>query len=139
MGSTLGLEVWNEDEAGPFQTVPLTGSSWQPKEHPKRFPHEYERHGTAKMLTFFHPRTGEVRVKGVSSVTNVVLHQWVKEQLTAIMADLPEPTVQLSSEENRAIWESWREGLTVRVTLLASASSLTDAVDLGQSGWTQDA
>jgi hypothetical protein len=65
----------------------------------------------------FHPSTGEVRVKGVSSVTNAVVQSWLKEQLSAIVATLPEPVVQLSPEENRAMWESWREGLTVRVTL----------------------
>jgi len=124
LGEALGLAVWNEDEAGPFQTVPYPGSSWQPEGHPALHPHEYERNGTAKLLTLFHPSTGEVRVKGVTSVTNAVLHQWLKEQLTAIVATLPEPAVQLSAEENRAVWESWREGLTVRVTLSAQLPPL---------------
>jgi len=124
LGRTLGLEVWNEDEAGPFQTVPYAGSSWQPEGHPARYPHEYERNGTAKLLTLFHPSTGEVRVKGVSSCTNAVLHQWVKEQLSAIVVTLPEPLRHLNAEENRAVWESWREGLTVRVTLPAQLPPL---------------
>jgi hypothetical protein len=105
--------VWNEDEAGPFQTVPSAGSSWQPQGQPAHQPHEYEGNGTAKLLTLFHPSTGEVRVKGVSRVTNVVLHSWLKEQLSTIVAALPEPVVQLSPEENRAIWESWRQGYRV--------------------------
>lgn len=116
-GQALGLAVWNEDEAGPFQTVPYAGSSWQPEGHPVKQPHEYERNGTAKLLTLFHPSTGEVRVKGVTSSTNVVLHGWLKEELSAIVTSLPEPVVQLTPEENRALWESWQEGLTVRVSL----------------------
>lgn len=116
-GEALGLAVWNEEEAGPFQTVPYAGSSWQPQVQPAQQPHEYERNGTAKLLTLFHPSTGELRVKGVSSVTNAVLQSWLKEPLSAIGATLPEPSVQWSPEENRAIWESWQEGLTVCLPL----------------------
>ena len=43
---------------------------------PSRYPHEYLRHGTAKLLTLFHPSTGTVRVKGVQSCPNAVLHAW---------------------------------------------------------------
>jgi hypothetical protein len=46
------------------------------------------RHG--QMMTLFHPKTGVVRVKGVESVTNAVLHPWLQQELTAILADLPE-------------------------------------------------
>jgi hypothetical protein len=107
------LAVWNEDEAGPFQTVPYVGSSWQPQGQPVKQPHEYERNGSAKLVTLFHPSTGEVRVKGVTSSTNLVLQSWLKDQLRAIVATLPEPAMQLSPQENRALWESWRQGLTV--------------------------
>jgi hypothetical protein len=69
------------------------------------------------MMTLFHPTSGEVRVKGVTSCTNVVLHGWLKEELTAILTDLPKPEVELSPVENRALWESWREGLTTKATL----------------------
>jgi hypothetical protein len=62
--------VWTEDEAGPYQTVPYPGASWQPTGEPKRRPHEYVRQGTAKLLTLFHPATGEVRVRGVRQATN---------------------------------------------------------------------
>jgi hypothetical protein len=116
-GPHLGLAVWNEDEAGPYQTVPCPGSSWQPEGEPAREPHEYIRNGTAKLLTLFHPATGKVHIKGVTSCPNVVLHAWLKEELSTMVATLPAPLVQLSPEENRAIWESWQEGLTVRTTL----------------------
>jgi len=52
-GEKLGLAVWVEDEAGPYQTVPYSGQSWQMEQHPVRQPHEYIRNGTAKMLTLF--------------------------------------------------------------------------------------
>ena len=42
------------------------------------------------MLTLFHPATGQVRVKGVTSTTNLVLHGWLKQELTAILATLPD-------------------------------------------------
>ena len=66
-GESLGLSIWTEDEAGPFQTLPYPGQTWQPEGKPKRQPHEYVRNGTAKMLTLFHPSDGRVRVKGVTS------------------------------------------------------------------------
>ena len=55
LGEQLGLDVWCEDEAGPFQTVPQPGPSWQPEGQPAAQPHEYFRDGTAKVLTLFHP------------------------------------------------------------------------------------
>jgi hypothetical protein len=89
LGAQLGLEVWCEDEAGPFQTVPQAGPSWQPEGKPAEQPHEYFRNGTAKMLTLLHPRTGETRVQGVTSCTNQVLHGWLQKELSAIVAALP--------------------------------------------------
>ena len=90
-GAPLGLAVWCEDEAGPFQTVPHPGTSWQPEGRPARQPHEYARNGTAKMLTLFRPSDGRVRVEGVTSVTNAVLHPWMRRELTAVLAELPAP------------------------------------------------
>lgn len=110
------LPVWTEDEAGPYQTLPYPGSHWHPDGQPVRYPHEYVRDGTAKQLTLFCPASGEVRVKGVRSAANAVLHPWLQAELTAILATLPEPQ-RLSPEENRRCWERWQEGLTVRITL----------------------
>jgi hypothetical protein len=77
------------DEAGPYQAIPQPGVCWQPLRCPVRYPHEYVRHGTAKLLTLFHPSTGTVRVKGVRSCPNAVLHAWLKQQLLTILASLP--------------------------------------------------
>ena len=55
-----------QDEAGPYQTAPQPGQSWQswqPEAHPARQPHEYERVGVAKLLTLFRPATGQVRAR----------------------------------------------------------------------------
>jgi hypothetical protein len=111
------LPVWTEDEAGPYQTLPYPGHHWHPAGKPARYPHEYVREGTAKQLTLFHPASGAVRVKGVRNCTNAVLHPWLKAELAAILAVLPEPTEVVSPEENRRCWERWQEGLTVRITL----------------------
>jgi DDE superfamily endonuclease len=100
--------------------MPYPGAGWQPQEEPAHQPHEYERNGTAKLLTLFHPASGQARVKGVRSSTNQILHGWLKAELTDILAALPPPSeemVQMSSQANRTVWESWREGLGVRVTL----------------------
>jgi hypothetical protein len=115
-GEKMGLAVWVEDEAGPYQTTPYAGESWQVEAHPVHQPHEYIRPGTAKMLTFFHPSTGEVRVKGVTQSTNAILHPWVKEQIAAIVRTLPEKPI-LDEEANRQLWTTWQAGLSRRITL----------------------
>lgn len=70
----------------------------------------------AKLMTLFHPATGRVRVKGVRSCPNAVLHPWLKEHLEAILEGLQQQQV-VSPEENRALWESWQEGLARKITL----------------------
>jgi hypothetical protein len=113
----MGLAVWCEDEAGPYQTVPYAGASWELEGHPQHQPAEYIRNGTAKLLTLFHPADGQVRVKGVTDSTNATLHPWLKEELSETLASLPKSSVILSQAKIRAIWESWQEGLSVRFTL----------------------
>ena len=105
------MSVWTEDEAGPFQTIPYEGHSWCPEGQPNRQSHEYVRNGTAKLLTLFHPSDGRVRVKGVTSCTNVVLHPWLQQELSDILADLPAPPQDVDPKTNRKLWESWCEGL----------------------------
>jgi len=83
---------------------------------PVRYPHEHVRHGTAKLLTLFHPASGQVRVKGVTSAANAVLHPWLEAELTAILATLPAPPAQPEAER-RAAWERWQDGLTIKFTL----------------------
>ena len=68
--ASLGLAVWCEDEAGPFQAVPHPGPSWQPDGRPARQPHEYVRGGTAKVLTLFRPADGHVRAEGATTCPN---------------------------------------------------------------------
>jgi hypothetical protein len=116
----LGLAVWGSDQAGPFQTRPYPGSSWEPEGKPARQPHQYFRDGTAKLLTLFHPATGRARVRGVRSSANKVLHPWLKEQLSEILDALPPVPpwrLRFSPEQNRAEWQSWQEGLSQPITL----------------------
>jgi hypothetical protein len=153
LGAQLGLEVWCEDEAGPFQTVPQAGPSWQPEGQPAEQPHEYFRNGTAKMLTLLHPRTGATRVQGVTSCTNQVLHGWLQKELSVIVAALPatpaasELSTPAASElstpatatlavpatatpaappltATRQIWERWLQGLSKPVSLPAELPAL---------------
>ncbi|MCZ7568943.1 MAG: transposase [Ardenticatenaceae bacterium] len=120
----LGLELWCEDEAGPFQTVPLAGTAWQPEGEPGRYPHEYVRDGTAKLLTLFRPADGHVRVKGVTHTTNEVLHPWLRQELGQIVAALPDMPPAPPDEPQRAAWTRWQDGLTVPITLPATLPPL---------------
>jgi hypothetical protein len=116
-GESLGLTVWCHDQGGPYQTVPHPGASWEPQGDPARHPAEYVRNGTAKVLTLFHPATGQVRVKGVTSCTNAVLHPWLQQELAIVLANLPEAAPVVDSDVNHRVWQRWQGGLTVRFTL----------------------
>lgn len=113
----MGLATWTTDQAGPFQTRPYPGSSWESVGHPQRQDHEYVRNGTAKVLTLFTPSSGQVRVKGVHRCTNEVLHPWLKEALTEQLNALPQRETPFDPEANRQLWESWFEGLSERPAL----------------------
>lgn len=121
VAEAMGIAVWCEDEAGPYGTIPYPGASWQPESTPACYSHEYAREGTAKLITLFHPKTGEVRVKGVTNTRNTTLHEWLQTELTAILTTLPEPKPLTDPHANRLHWESWREGLTVKASLLSEA------------------
>jgi hypothetical protein len=99
------------------------GQSWQEEGQPASYPHEYVRNGTAKLLTVFHPRSGQVRVKGVRSCTNDVLLPWLESELALIVAGLA-PAVEQPASERRALWERWEEGLQVRISLPAEPPPL---------------
>lgn len=104
MGEACGLQVWCQDEAGPYQAVPQPGGSWQFVGDPARQPHEYIRGGTAKLLTLFRPATGEVRAEPVDRTPNPVLHGWLRRELAAIVAACgPAPAAPGPGQR----WEDW--------------------------------
>lgn len=117
LAEACGIPLWNQDEAGPYATRPQPGASWQLEGHPNRQPHEYLRDGGAKLMTLFRPATGEVRAKGVISVTNAVLHPWLQEQLLSILAceekarnqegHQPAPLAQTEVVAHCQQWETW--------------------------------
>jgi len=108
------VPVWCQDEAGPYQAIPQPGALWRPAGLPVRQPHEYVRGGTAKLLTLFHPHTGQVRVKGVTHTPNVVLHPWLQTELTAILDALPSSAEALPTDhpllQHWTRWAAWLEG-----------------------------
>jgi hypothetical protein len=69
-----GVAVACQDAAGPSQTVPAPGTSWEPQAHPRRQPHAYLRLGTVKLLTLFRPAPGRMHVTVVTRCPNVVLY-----------------------------------------------------------------
>lgn len=117
MGEVLGLQIWVEDEAGPYRTQPYQGINWQHEGQPMRQAHEYEPNGVAKMFTLFRPKTGELRLKGATRSTNAVLHPWLKTEFADILAQLPKRDQDIDPEENQALWESWQKGLIKKVHL----------------------
>ncbi len=107
VAEAAGVPVWCQDEAGPYQAIPQPGASWQPAGYPARQPHEYVRGGTAKLLTLFRPATGEVCAKGVTHATNAVLHPWLQEELTRVLAALPAVTLPEALRPEAARWATW--------------------------------
>lgn len=116
-GEAQDLGVWCHDQAGPYPTRPYPGASWQPEGEPARQPSEYVRAGTAKLLTLFHPVGGQLRAKGITTCPNRVLHPWLKQELSSVLAELPEPEHKVDDSEVRPLWERWQEGLTAHFTL----------------------
>jgi len=108
--------VWCCDQAGPFQTIPQPGQSWQPEGKAACQPHEYFRNGTAKILTLFHPADGQVRLEGTLSCTNERLHGWLQRELSAILATLPPPS-GLAACELESMWASWQADLICKPSL----------------------
>jgi DDE superfamily endonuclease len=109
LGSQPGLAVCCDDEAGPFQAIPQPGASWQPQGQPVQQPHEYGRGGATKILTLFHPATGQVRVQPAANGTNAVLHGWLKASLAGIVAALPNRSMPPRSERHgRFGRRAWR-------------------------------
>src|SRR3954471_10798650 len=97
--------------------VPHPGASWQPREHPAQQPHEYIRGGTTKILTLFHPASGQVRLQPAACCTNAVLHPWLRERLSAILAALPRAGSSQDAAATQAAWAVWQAGLTRPFTL----------------------
>ncbi len=103
LAEAIGIPLWTQDEAGPYQAIPPPGPSWQPEREPARQPHEDVRGGTAKLLTLFRPATGEVRADAVDRAPNAVLHPWLQEELTAILATCPPPPAGTPGRR----WSDW--------------------------------
>jgi transposase len=104
LAECLGLPVWCEDEAGPYQTIPHPGSSWHEESMPATHDHQYIRGKTCKLLTLFRPATGALRAEPVDQSTNAILHPWLQRELAAILQDCP-PAPAAVPEERR--WQNW--------------------------------
>src|SRR3954454_9349510 len=71
---------------------------------------------SCKILTLFHPATGQVYLHPATSCTNSVLHGWLKTELTAILARLPIPKEPVVAAETQAAWPVCQDGLTTPFT-----------------------
>ncbi|MFN8525866.1 MAG: transposase [Chloroflexota bacterium] len=127
-----------QDEAGTVPGGAPPRSSWQPTGRPSGQEHAYVRGGTVKLLTLFHPATGQVWAQAVQQTPNRVLHPWLTREPTAILAALPardgEPVgavatrVSTSTVSTRDVdtggaaaareaWAQWQAGLSEPFTL----------------------
>src|SRR3712207_2056427 len=97
--------------------MPHSGASWQPRKHPATQPHEYIRGGTTKILTLFHPASGQVRLQPAARGTNAVLHPWLREHLSEILTEGPASAPARDPAVTRAAWAVWPAGLTMPFTL----------------------
>ncbi len=111
LAEALGIPLWCQDEAGPYQAIPHPGAAWAPTGRPARQPHEYVRGGTAKLLTLVRPATGEVRAKGVTGAPNAVLHPWLRGELTQILAGLPPAPPAVPAAPFLPVWWQRRQEL----------------------------
>jgi hypothetical protein len=59
------------------------------------------------LLTLFHPASGRVRAKGVTSAPNAVLHPWLQAELEQVLAALPAVTVPETERPVLAQWATW--------------------------------
>ena len=139
-GERLGLQVWTEDEGGPYQAIPQPGASWQPEGRPARYPHEYIRGGVAKLLTLFRPATGEARAEPVEHATNAVLHPWLKRELAAILEACPPapatpPEGRRWSDWASGEWGRWLDATGVPLRALLIWDNLKGHLSLGMVGW----
>jgi len=68
-------------------------------------------------MTLFHPASGQVRAKGGPSCPNSILHPWLKQELSTILAALPAPPQGMDPAVIRRTWTEWYEGLSAPPTL----------------------
>lgn len=111
-GEDLGLIVLCQDEAGPYQTKPYPGMSWQAHDRESRYPHEYIRDGVAKIMTLLRPKTGIVRVKGTTTTKNDVLHPWIKSEIEAILEVLAPLSKAQVKDLKRRVWKHFSEAFS---------------------------
>jgi len=104
LAERLGLPLWCEDEAGPYQTIQHPGYAFQPEGRPATQDHQYIRGKTCKFLTLFRPASGELRAEPVDQSTNAILHPWLMRELTAILKSCP-PAPELVPQGRR--WQNW--------------------------------
>src|SRR3954453_15446465 len=121
LGAALGLEVWCEGEAGPFQAVPQPGGSWRPRGHP-----------AARVCPGWHlqgPDPVPSRDGTGAPPAGQQLHQpdpaWLAQGAArVILAALPAPAAPPDAAAPRAAWEAWQDGLAERFTLPAELPPL---------------
>lgn len=103
-----------QDEAGPYQTKPYPGGSWQEAGQAKKYDHEYIRNGTAKIMTLLRPKTGEICLKGTQSTANAILHPWIKQAIEDCCQQLPKISRRDAKRLKSKAWQHFGEAFWSR-------------------------
>jgi transposase len=112
------IQVWCEDEAGPYQAIPHPGYQWNMVGCPLKQPHEYVKGEPVRLLTLFYPKTGYIIGKGVKNCPNTILHPWLEEKIEGILEQSSgEFVCEESKEERNEKWKRWQKGLKMPFTL----------------------
>lgn len=103
-----------QDEAGPYQTKPYPGGSWQESGRAQKYDHEYIRNGTAKVMTLLHPKSGRVWLTGTRSTANVILHPWLKDQIEEVVKSLPKLNRKAARDLKKKAWKHFAKAFWSR-------------------------
>jgi transposase len=107
VAEAMGIPLWCQDEAGPYQAVPQPGQS-RPARGQAALPaarvHPRRNGQAVDSVPSGHWRSS---CKGVSRATNAVLHPWLKNELLQVLEELPEVAVGDRDAPAAARWATW--------------------------------
>jgi hypothetical protein len=99
-----GLPVWTESmKRAPIRPSLILVSIGNPRENLPNSPTNMPRTGRPNCSPCAHPATGKVHVKGVTTCPNSVLHSWLQQELTQLLALLPDPASTEPKGESRSL------------------------------------
>src|SRR3954465_13476296 len=75
------------------------------------------RNADSRKSRTYERHNAEIRLELFNLSTNAVLHPWLRERLSAILAELPGPTASQDAAATQAAWTVWQAGPMLPLTL----------------------